>query len=189
MSLETKDLVAGIKRRPVLAGCAVAVLLLAGLLYFRWDLAAQLEGRLGERDKELKRLSSNVKFSAQLETHLESLRAANRRIAEAALRETERARNQQLFLSIEGETGVKLVDLVQQPVPLPARGANVPASAYVAIPFTVSVRGSYDQLFSFLHRLEHNATLVRVTSATLIRPDETGQQSLNLTMELIGFRS
>ncbi len=189
MSLEAKDIAVAIKRRPVLAGAIALGVALIALLYFRWDLPGELQARLEDREKELKRVSNNVKFSAQLDAQLEALRAVNERISAGALREAERARNQQIFLRIEGEAGVKLVELVQQPLPPAPRGAAAAKTAYVAIPFTLSVRGRYEQLVDFLHRLDHGSTLARVTSASLTRPDETGLQTLTLGVEMLGFRS
>lgn len=187
MSLQTQDLVAAVKRRPVLSTCVALSLVFAVVLYFRGSAPAELQARLAERVKELARLGNNVKFSAQLDTQLEALRAANAVIEQGALRVSELARNQQLFLRIEAESGVKLLDLRQLPTQSTA-GAPAATGTYGPIPFSVNVSGDFPQLVDFLKRLENSATLSRLTSASTAEPAEEGQ-TLSLTVELLGFRS
>lgn len=197
MSLQTQDLVAGIKRRPVLFVCGVLALLFAVAIYFRGSVPTELRARLTEREKELTRLSNNVKFSAQLDGQLEALRAANAVIEQGALRIGELARNQQLFLRLEAESGVKLVDLrqlttqatVATPAPKgKAAAAAAPSGIYEPIRFSLNVQGDYPQLIDFLKRLDQCPTLSRLASANTAQPTE-GTQSLSLIVELLGFRS
>lgn len=184
MSIETKDLVALFKRRPLLVGCALVALVSAMTLYFRMDARDVIQASLDEREKELLRLTENTKYSAQLDTQLQSLRKANAVIESGALRANELARNQQIFYRLEAETGVKLLDLRQLNVAAPGKGG--PAT-YVPIPFSLTVRGEYAQLLDFLQRLDRGATLCRVSNATIGRPVD-GSHTLNLGVELIGFR-
>lgn len=186
MSIETKDVVAALKRRPLLFVCGALAVGLALGIYFRMGVQGEMEAKLAEQEKVLVRLSNNTKFSAQLDTQLESLRKANAKIAEGALRVGELARNQQLFFKLEAETGVKLLDLRQLSVAPPVKGATV--STYVAIPFSLTIEGDYAQIMNFLLRLDREATLARVTSGAISRPAE-GAQSLSLSVELLGFRS
>lgn len=185
MSLETKTIVAAAKRRPALFICGGLVLALGLLTYFRLDVPEEIETRLAEREKELTRLSNNVRFSAQLDAHLQALQQANATIEAGALRVDDRARNQQVFFLIEADTGVKVMDLRQLASPAPAKGA--PATTYAPIPFSLTVRGDYSQLIDFLVRLDRGATLSRVTSATSAQPTE-GAQMISLTVQLLGFR-
>lgn len=184
MSIQTKDLVAALKRRPLLCICGALVLGFGLTLYFRLGVADASRERLAEREKEFQRLTNNTKFSAQLDTQLQALRNANATIAAGALHVGELARNQQLFFRLEAETGVKLLDLRQLPAPAPAKGA---AATYVSIPFSLTVKGTYDQLIDFLQRLDRGATLSRVSTGSIARPSD-GTQALSLSVELIGFR-
>ncbi len=186
MSIETKDLVAALKRRPLLFVCGALVIGLALSVYFRLGVGDELETKLAEREKVLLRLSNNTKFSAQLDNQLEALRKANATIADGALRVGELARNQQFFFRLEAETGVKLLDLRQLMPPPPPKGGAV--QTYVAIPFSLTIKGDYAQIIQFLRRLDREATLVRVTGGSIARPAE-GAQTLSLGVELIGFRS
>lgn len=186
MSLETKDIAAAFKRRPLLFICGALVLALALCLYFRSGVPAELETRLAEREKELKRLTNNVKFSAQLNAQVETLRRANELVSSGALRPAELARNQQLFYRLEAESGVKLADIRQLMPPASAKGAPAPV-AYVPVPFSLTIMGDYEQIIGFLHRLDHGPALSRVTSASIARPED-GVQSLSLTVDLLGLR-
>jgi hypothetical protein len=186
MSLETKDVVAAVKRRPLVFTCCALSFALGLLLYFRLDVPSELETQLAEREKERTRLNNNVKFAVQLEAQLEALRGANEKIAAGTLRSGELPRNQQLFYELEAASGVKLVEFRQQPVPPPAKGA--PSGAYVGIPFSFTVEGDYAQIIDFLHRLDRVPALGRVTSASFGAPTE-GVQKISLSVVLIGTRS
>lgn len=185
MSLETKDLVAAVKRRPLLVACGVIFVALALVYYFRMDVVDRLQAQLDKNEKELARLTDNTKFSAQLDTQLQALRKANAVIESGALRARELARNQQIFYRLEADSGVKLLDLRQMNPVIPAKGG--PAT-YVPIPFSLTIRGEYPQILGFLQRLDRGATLCRVTSASIGRPAD-GNYTLSLSVELLGFRS
>lgn len=183
MSIETKDLVAAFKRRPVVAVCAALIVVLGLRIYFTMGSDEVVQDTLREREKELGRLTANTKFSAQLDSQLETLRKANATIAAGALRVGDLAGNQQVFFRLEEQTGAKLLDLRPLNVPPPKAGAP----AFVGIPFSLTIKGEYFQLMDFLMRLDRGATLARVTTASIARPADGGQ-SLSLTVELLGFR-
>ena len=185
MSIETKDIVAAFKRRPVLFVCGAVMLGLAMATYFRLGAGDELRTKLEEREKVLTRLTNNAKFSAQLDAQLETLRKANAKISDGALRVSELARNQQFFFRIEADTGVKLLDLRQLTPAAPPKGA---APTYVAIPFSLTIKGDYEQIVQFLQRLDREPTLARVTGGAIARPAE-GSQTLSFSVELLGFRS
>ena len=186
MSIETKDVIAAFKRRPLLFVCGGLVFVLGVTAYFRQGVTDELHGSLVEREKELLRLTNNTKNSAQLDAQLGALRGANAKLAAGALRAGELARNQQLFYRLEAETGVKLLDLRQIPLPPPAKGAA--PTTYSAIPFSLTIKGDYSQLIDFLRRLDSGETLARVTTGSIARPAE-GAQTLSLGVEMLGFRS
>ena len=126
MSLETKDLVAAFKRRPLVFVCGVIVVALGLALYFRSGVGDELQARLAEREKELSRLTNNTKFSAQLDAQLQALRQANATLEAGALRVGELARNQQVFFRLEEQTGVPLLDL--RPLNVSNAAKGVPAT-------------------------------------------------------------
>lgn len=186
MSLDNKAVGELFKRHPVPLGCACLTFLLLVVLYFRFGGLAEVQAKLDEREKTLSKLVGNVKFSAQLDTQLAALQEANQVIQAGALRAGELARNQQLFYRLEADSGVKLLDIRQQPLPLPAKGA--PATVYVPITFSLSILGDYGQIMKFLKNLEKGATVSRLVAATIGPPVEGGQ-TVSITVELLGIRS
>ena len=186
MSLDTKEINDLFKRHPVPVGCAGLTFILLLALYFRFGTLAEVQVKLEEREKALSKLVDNVKFSAQLDTQLAALEQANAVILAGALREGELARNQQLFYRLEADSGVKLLDIRQQPVPKPAKGAA--PTVYVPITFSLSILGEYPQIMKFLKNLEKGDTVSRLVAATIGQPVEGGQ-TVSLTVELLGIRS
>ena len=185
MSIETKDIVNLWKRQPVLCGCGLIALGLLLSLYFRMGDREAVEGSLADQTKLRNRQAANVKFGVGLDAHTARLNKANAALASSALRAGELALNQQFFLRLEAETGVKLLDLRPLPVPAPAKDA--PADAFVPLGFALSLSGSYDQLISFIKHLEQGETLGRVVNGGLAGSD-AGTQTLSLTVELLGLR-
>lgn len=182
MSFDAKALV---KRHPVPIWCAGLSLVLLLAMYFRMGSLDEVQAKLDEREKVLSKLVNNVKFSAQLESQLAALSAANEVFNTGALRVSELARNQQLFYKLEVESGVKLIDIRQVPLPALAKGAA--PTVYVPITFSVSILGDYAQIMKFLKLLEKGAAVSRLTSATIGQPLEGGQ-TVTINVELLGLR-
>ena len=186
MSIETKDLVNLWKRQPVLCTCGVVVLGLLLSLYFRMGDREEVENALAERTKLRNRQAANIKYGVGLDAQTQRLKTANAALASNALKVGELALNQQFFLRLEAETGVKILDLRPLPVAAPAKDA--PADAFVPIGFALSLSGNYDQLVLFMNRLEEGETLGRIVNGGL-SGSEAGTQTLSITVDLLGLRS
>lgn len=186
MSLETKDIVNFWKRSPVLCVCIVLFTALLLSLYFRIGARDELETSLADQTKLRNKLAANVKYGTGLTDQTERLRRVNALLASNTLKSGELALNQQFFLRLEADTGIKIVDLRPFPVPAPAKDAA--ADAFVPLSFGLNVTGDYAQLMTFLKRLEQGPTLCRVRSASLSY-SSTEAQTLSLTVDLLGLRS
>ena len=187
MSIEGKDIVKACKRQPLLAVCIALCLALGGSLYLRSGLLDETQALLDEQSKLQRKLAANVKNGTKLDEQTASLKKVNELIRSNALKEGDLAANQQLFLRLETETNVKLVDLRPLPIPPPAKGA--PAKGYVPMAFSLSVSGPYRNIMEFLKRLESGLTLAKVTQASAAfssSPD--AEQTLALTVEVLGVR-
>jgi hypothetical protein len=185
MSIETKDVVNLLKRRPLISACVGVSLGLLALLYLRMDLIPSTTVTLEDRNRALAKLKTNIKNSVQLAEQTEALAAVNKVILDNAFREGELALNQQLFLRLETELGVRLIDLRALPVPAPAKGAA--AKGYVPMGFSLSVGGDYQQLITYLKRLESAPTLARLVSASITGPNPNSQ-TINMNIEMLGLR-
>jgi hypothetical protein len=185
MSLKSKNFVNACKRRPLLCICIGSGLILLLVFYFRMNLVVETETTLAERSQHLKKLKTNAIYATQLEQQIKTLKDVNQALADGALREGELAKNQQLFLRLEAETGVKLLDMKAQPVPPAPKVAG--GSSYVPISFSLTISGDYKQLITFLKRLDQGPTLCRVVNAA-ISGTNTGPQTMSLSVELLGLR-
>ena len=71
--------------------------------------------------------------------------------------------NQQFFFDLEKNTGVKLVELRPGSEILPAARKGF----YAALPYSLTVTGTYPQLLTIIRRLENGPQFVRVLSSKL----------------------
>jgi Tfp pilus assembly protein PilO len=193
MNIKGVDVANVCKRRPLLMVCVVVCVILGAALYLRSGRVTEIEATLEDRSKLLRKLEANVKNAAQLEEQTEALREVNKRIREAALQEGELALNQQLFLRLEAETGVKLVDLRPQPVPPPAKNAKnakSPSSGeFMPMRFSLSVTGTYQNLIAFMKRLESGESLAKIANASMaFSVDPKAEQIVSMSVVVIGIR-
>lgn len=190
MALSNEQVVAALKKNPVVTGAVVAVLLLAVALYFRLDAVGDATTQLETKSAEGQRLAANIKNSAQLPEQLAELVAANKEIENRLVRVGQLASNLQYFYKLEADTGTKFLDLRQ--VTVPSRGPAKPGK--IPVVFTLTVQGSYQQIFDFLRRLESGVHYCRVVSANFTPVAEAGAATavrgdltkLTLNLELLG---
>ena len=97
--------------------------------------------------------------------------------------------NQQYFYKLEAETEVKMTDMRQNP---PSRNTKAQGSQYMAIPFNVTVQGSFKQSLAFLQRLEtgphfcrFNGVSFTKSGSSAVGADPTGM-TMSLNLELLG---
>jgi hypothetical protein len=175
-----------IKRHPLGAIALSTSFVLLGLLYVRYSTAQDLDATLTAKIREGERLTANVNYAAQLDEHLQRLQDAATAIDGRLVRAGELAINLQYYYKLEAETGVKLLDLRQTGTGAPSS----PKSLYLGVPYSVSVQGTYQQILSFLKRLEHGVYFARVLSANCSRGQNDGEAAppivLSLTLELLG---
>lgn len=185
MSLETKDLIGAFRRQPIPCGCGVVVFVLLVLAYFRMGVVETRQAELEEADKVLSKLTNNITFSAQLDQHLLALREVNELFASRALKVGEVARNQQFFYELEASSGVRLTELRPLPVAPLVKGA--PVTFFQPLGFTISAKGSYENLIKYLRHIEYSPIPSRVISASMVHAN-TDDQTLDLTVEMLGLR-
>jgi Tfp pilus assembly protein PilO len=165
MSVDSRKIASAIKKRPMLLGASLAVLVVLGVIYVRYNELELHKSRLAELQGSLSKLQKNVANSAQLDRQLEEIKKINEKVVSSALRPSELARNLQYFYTLEADNGVKLLDLQQQAVPAPPRGTA--ASVYAALTFTVNVAGEYEQVLKFMREVEKTFIGGKVLTATI----------------------
>ena len=184
--MTTPELVALIKKHPISFGCGALSLAFAVALYLRVDEIPGAEAELGLKSADGDRIALNIQYSTQLREHADAMAAATKEVENRLVRPTQLGTNTQYFYKLEGETGVKIVDLRQSSgTAAPAKGAK---NAYVAVPFTVSVQGSLPQILDFLRQLENGAHYCRVLTASFsgAASNRNSPLTLGLSLELLG---
>jgi hypothetical protein len=189
------DLLALIKKQPIAFACAFVALACGVLFYFRSDALDEARQHFEAKDTEAKKMEVNVRHLAGLPEDTAQVQEAGRQFESRLVRAGQLATNLQFFYRIESETGVKLLDVRQNPIPPPKAGS--PRTAYSPVPFALSVQGTFSQIYSFLRQLETGPNFSRFTQVTLSKVDPltaaaanpsapAGLMSANLQIELLG---
>lgn len=189
------DLIALIKKQPVAFGCALVALLCGVLLYFRSDATAEARALFEAKETEANKMEANVRHLAGLPEEAEQVQEAGRQFEARLVRAGQLATNLQFFYRIEAETGVKLVDVRQNPIP--AVRPNTPRTAYSPIPFALAVQGNFTQVYDFLRRVESGPHFTRFNQVTFTKVEaaaatNTGAaaagdlMNVNLLVEILG---
>jgi Tfp pilus assembly protein PilO len=181
------DLSALLKKHP-LGAVGLLVCVLCGLaIYFRGSAIDEAQSRFEEKDSELQKITTNVRNLAGLQEQTNEIINAAKAIESRLIRAGNLAINNQIFYRLESETGVKYADMRQNPIP-PAR-AGAPRGAYVGVPFSVSVQGSFQQVMTFLRRLESGQYFCRFNAVTFNKAGAGGApdgMTVNIALELLG---
>lgn len=186
MSLEGKDIVNAAKKQPFVFACATLAAILLAFTYWRSGAIPELQSRLDERSLVLQKNKTNVTYSVQLDAHLKALADINGKIKANALRFEDLAQSQRMFYGLEADTGVKLIDLRQQP-PDKALPPNSAQLTYVPVVFSLAVEGEYRQILMFSKRIESGGTLSRVSRA-VFSIGAKNVPSLDMTVEMLGLK-
>lgn len=180
-----EDITALLKKHPVGSVCALLCIACGVIWYFRGDAVELARSELEARSAEDQKIATDVRNAHELPQHLESMQAAAKQLDDRLVRVTQLASNLQFFYRLESETGVKLLDVRQNPLPTVKGAAK---SLYLAVPFTVSVQGSYKQVMDFIGRLEKGQRVSHFSSVTFTKGSALDSSSLNanINLELLG---
>lgn len=161
------DLIALIKKQPVAFGCAFVALICGVLLYLRSDATDTARQTFETKDGEAQKMEANVRHLAGLPEETDQMQEAGRQFEARLVRAGQLATNLQFFYRTEAETGVKLLDVRQNPIP--AVRAGTVRGAYSPVPFAVSIQGSFPQVYAFLRRLETGPHFARFNQVTFTK--------------------
>lgn len=190
MNVSGQALAVAVKKRPLLFICVLSSLALLVGIYYRSDARAKAEATLEQKTKEGSLLKTNIANATMLEEQLTALKAANNQVASRLVNPGDLALNLQYFYKIESETGTKLLDLRQSKQPDSTKGGakNTSKAAYIGVPYIVSVEGEFNQIISFLRRLENGPRFSRLSNFSLVTNSPVGASvlTLSLNLELLG---
>jgi len=187
--MNAADLVAIYKKQPIGYGCALASIVLGALIYIRTSTIEERQDEFVAKSAEAAKVLSNVRNSAGLPEQVAEMQGLAKEFEGRLIGAGSLAINQQYFYKLEAENQVKLLDVRPGP---PVRNGK---SAYVAVPFIVSVQGPFKQVLSFLQQLENGQHFCRFTSVVFNKSvgasTDTASQSastmaLTINLELLG---
>jgi hypothetical protein len=186
--MTNQDAIAFVKKNPISIGCAVLSVALGFAIFYRSDAIPAAEEELASKTAVGEKYAANIKASVQLKEQLDAVTAATKEI-DVRVIHADAAHigiNSQFFYKLEGDTGVKIIDVRPStaPVQKPKSGSFVPVG------YGLSVQGDISQLLKLLHALESGARYCRVMTASITTASGTGLPrgalTLTLSLELLG---
>jgi len=184
--MTSADLVALIKKQPVASGALIVCIALGGVLYFRSSQIDTDQADYDEKAAHAAKIISNVSAAKNLPEQVQEIQAATKELESRLVRGGQLAINLQYFYKLEAETNVKLIDVRPNAVP------KSNGTAYVGIPFSVTVQGSFNQVMLFLNRLENGRHFCRITNTNFNRSSAGGADAVqngmivSLNLDLLG---
>lgn len=185
--MTNEDLIAFVRKNPVSVSCGLVALLCGLGIYFRSGGLPEAESQVEQKSAEGGRLALNLSNSVRLPEQLAAVTASDHEISGRLLRAGDLAKNYQYFYKLEAATGVKLIDLRQNPIPTPKSGAK-PAT-FIGIGYAVALEGEYPAVVEFLRQLENGAHYCRIVAANVgaAKQERGSSIKLTLTVELLGL--
>jgi len=165
MSIDKIKLISSFKNNPALSASGFIILLLFVGLFVRFEQLEVNINQLSDLKKDLNNLQKNIANSGQLDRQLSEIISLSAKLEQEAIRPAELARNLQYFYTLEALNEVKLIDVRQQNVSIPAGGAA--ANPLAPITFSVNVAGEYEKLLKFLREIETTFLGGKVLSASI----------------------
>ncbi|MBA4138036.1 MAG: hypothetical protein C0518_12020 [Opitutus sp.] len=159
------DLLALIKKQPIAFLCGVIVIASAAALFLRGEAVNEAQALFQAKDTEANKTEANARHTAGLAEATAEMQEVGKQFDGRLLRAPQLANNLQFFYRLEADTGVKLLDVRQNPIPAPKQGA--PRPTYVGIPFTANVQGNFAQVYDFIRRVEAGPHFLRFNQLTL----------------------
>lgn len=190
------DLLALIKKHPIAFACGLIALLCGVALYLRSDAVDEAQRLFEEKDKESQKIALNARHTTGLAEQVQEIQGDAKQLESRLLRAGNLANNLQFFYRLENETGVKLVDVRQNPPP-PAK-QNAPKTLFIPVSFSLTLQGSYPQIWAFLRRIETGPHFARFDRLTVSKLEAGGrtesgggaaapdQMNAVFTVELLG---
>jgi hypothetical protein len=180
-----ENVVAALKKSPIVVVCVVLSVGLLAALYFRLEKIPEAETLLQDKTAEADRYAANLKYAVHLKEDVDALVAANKAIDTHLIRASQLVNNAQYFFALVSETGVKPLDSRQT---TPAIVAKPTKGSFVSVAFSVAVEGTLPQLIDFLQKVESGERYSRVLTASCsVNVSKRNLPlTLTLTLELLG---
>ncbi len=170
MALSNEQILAEVKKNPLIVAC-VAVAILIGIgMYIRGGLVDEIGAELEEKSRKGQRMTNNLKFSVRLDEQLAQMTDSREKMEARLVDAGQLAENLRYFYALESSTETKLADLRQLTDATSLADAKKKAgkTTYQPIAYSVSLTGNYEQVASFLQELESGKHFCRIITASML---------------------
>ncbi|HEY4247183.1 MAG TPA: hypothetical protein VGM64_10025 [Lacunisphaera sp.] len=183
--MTTADITASFKKQPVGFACGLLCVVLGALLYFRSDVVDADQADYDAKSAQAAKIVANVSASKNLAEQVKEIQTATKEMEGRLLQSGQLGINLQYFYKLETETGVKLVDVHPNGI------SKNNKTAYLPVPFNVSIQGPYKKIMLFLAQLENGPHFCHFNSATFTKLTggegaSQNMMTLTLNLELLG---
>ncbi|MEJ1973003.1 MAG: type 4a pilus biogenesis protein PilO [Lacunisphaera sp.] len=179
--MTSAELTALLKKHPVGVAGALVAIACGVMLYLKWGDLAASQAENEARSAEAAKVLANVRNSANLPEQVAEIQALRKELDGRLMKASQIAVNLQYFYKLETENEVKLVDVRQ------GNTVRLGKSSYVAVPFAVTVEGTYAQVVNFLGHVQNGRHFCRVITTTFTKAGGSnmpGASDMTLTMNL-----
>jgi Tfp pilus assembly protein PilO len=173
-----RQLLALARENPFVTVCLIAILLAGNISVYYGRKNAELERIQTRLRNDGEAANRTINASTLLRSEARLIDAALKEIDASLVTEDNLAENLGYFYIIEDQTQAHIGELRQNPS-LP----NETEGKYKTVPVTLTVKGSYSQVFDLLHKVETGSRLIKISSFTIHRSQPTGD-AVTLAMEL-----
>lgn len=164
MAATVNPVVLFIRRNTFAVVCVGLSVLFGGISLFLFQRRNDLESRLQQRTLEGEEMLQLIGSGPRLREQNVIAKEAVERIDAHLVVEANLAENMGAFYEIEEATASRLSELRQLNAPAPEEGAP-----YKAVPYSLQLDGSFEQVAHYLYRLETGPRLTKLVSLTLQR--------------------
>lgn len=186
--MTTEQLLAKLKQYQVASICAVIVVALGGLAFFRADLVPGLQHERDSIEAEWLALRFNKTQSVELTEQLQKLEALVAEIDSRALTRAEKTVNQTYFYQTARHANVDVLEYSQVVEPVAKNDEkDKEESRYERIAFHVRVSGGFSEIANFVHELRVGRHFVRINEFSTDVSSDAGPEVLTVNIQLEGL--
>ena len=164
MAATVNPVVLFVRRNAFSVACVALSVLLGGVVIFLVQRRGALESRLQQRTLEGEEMLALLASGPRLREQNTVAREAVARIKSNLIVEANLAENLGNFYEIEEATGARLSELRQLNAAAPEE-----ESPYKVVPYSLQIHGTFEQVASYLYRLETSPRIAKVTTFSMQR--------------------
>lgn len=178
MNYRFRQLLALAKEHVFVTVCLIIVLAAGNISIYFNQQNSELELVQTRLRNEGDAASRTINSATSLRNDAALIESALKEIDASLVVEDNLAENLGYFYIIEDQTKARIGDMRQNTAPV-----GEPDGKYRTVPVSLTVKGSYNQAFEYLHKVETGSRLIKISAFSIHRSQPTGDQ-VTLAMEL-----